>query len=520
MNTLKPFKRFCITLGEIPSSYLESMSYYETLVWLCNYLKKTIEPSLKETQEAVTELQEFVSHYFDNLDVQEEINNKLDEMAESGELTDIIAQYLDLAGILAYNTTSDMVEATNLTNGSTCYTLGQSTYNDGKGAFYKIRTITSSDVVDGVNIIALNVSDTLIAEKISNFYINQINSNINNINSELSILKNRKYIFIGDSYGTGQNELQEQTIPWTTLVPQYLGLTENDYYKTSINGSGFVNGYGFKNQLIDLDSTITNKNEITDIVVIGGYNDLNSNVNAILSAIEEFCTYAKTNYINANISIGCVGWTKYYDNRQNIACNVIPAYTKCGKFGANYLKNVEYILHDYSLFSGDNYHPSQDGQNELSIYLTEAIKYGSCNVIRSFIVPTTEVYDNTNTLAPSYILENQVNDKIELLVSGAFFTIGTAITLNRDSVLPLLKLKTGLIMGSGIPVYKQYQNLFCANGDGSSQYDIPIDFSVIYDSTNTCGNLQMYVSKTKDSINNIKAFLFGEITLTMNALFC
>ena len=512
---IPPFKRWTLENFPFIEEDFDAITNYQLYCKIVEYLNKVI-----ANENQLTEAMNYVLEFFNNLDVQEEIDNKLDEMAESGELTDIIAQYLDLAGVLVYDTISDMVDATNLANGSTCYTLGQNTYNDGKGAFYKVRQITSEDTIDGFNIVALDVSNTIIAERMPNYYINEINNDISDINDELSILKNRKYIFIGDSYGTGENELQEQTTPWTTLVPQYLGLTENDYYKTSINGSGFIAGYGFINQLTDLSATITNKSEITDIVVIGGYNDQNETPSDIMSAIESFCTYAKTNYPNAKVSIGCVGWTKYYTNRQNIACNVIPSYTKCGKFGANYLKNVEYILHDYSLFSGDNYHPNQNGQNELSIYLTEAIKYGSCNVIRSFVVPTTEVYDNTNTLAPSYILENQVNDKIELLVSGAFFTIDTAITLNRDSVLPLLKLKTGLIMGSGIPVYKQYQNLFCANGDGSSQYDIPIDFSVIYDSTNICGNLQMYVSKTKESISSIKAFLFGEITLTMNALFC
>lgn len=178
MNNLKPFKRFCITLGEIPSSYIESMSYYETLVWLCNYLNKIIEPSLKETQEAVIELQEFVSHYFDNLDVQEEINNKLDEMAESGQLTDIIAQYLQLAGVLAYNTIDDMTSAENIAEGSICYTLGQNSYNDKKGAFYKVRTITSIDVVDNFNIVALDVSNTLIAERIKNLYTDNNELNV------------------------------------------------------------------------------------------------------------------------------------------------------------------------------------------------------------------------------------------------------------------------------------------------------------------------------------------------------
>ena len=166
MNTLKPFKKFCITLGEIPSSYLESMSYYETLIWLCNYLSKTIEPSIIETQEAVKELQEFVSQYFDNLDVQEEINNKLDEMAEDGTLEEIITSYLNVKGVLGYNTILDMKNATNLIDGSIAKTLGKNNYLDGEGAFYKIREILNTDVVDEVNIIALNNSNTLIAELI------------------------------------------------------------------------------------------------------------------------------------------------------------------------------------------------------------------------------------------------------------------------------------------------------------------------------------------------------------------
>ena len=155
----------------IPLAFDESMSYYETLCGLLSYLKDTVIPALNnnadaiiEVQNLMTQLQNYVDNYFENLDVQEEINNKLDEMAESGELTDIIAQYLQLAGILAFNTVNDLKNAQNITNGSICKTLGYETYNDGKGEFYKIRTITSSDVVDNINIIALQISNTLIAE--------------------------------------------------------------------------------------------------------------------------------------------------------------------------------------------------------------------------------------------------------------------------------------------------------------------------------------------------------------------
>ena len=186
VTTLRPFTRMLMTIGQIPTSYLISISYEEQLLWLCNFLKKEVIPAINNNAEAVKEVQElykelksYVDNYFENLDVQEEINNKLDEMAESGQLTDIIAQYLNLAGVRGDNTVNDMKDATNLVNGSFARTYGLNTYNDGKGEFYKIRTITSSDVVDGVNIIAVNFSDTLIAEKMPNFYLDNLDNPIN-----------------------------------------------------------------------------------------------------------------------------------------------------------------------------------------------------------------------------------------------------------------------------------------------------------------------------------------------------
>ena len=178
INTIPNFKRFCMTIGELPTSYLETMTYYEMLLWFTEYMKNTIIPTInnnglavQELQDKYIELKNFVDNYFDNLDVQEEINNKLDEMAESGELTDIIAQYLGLAGMLMFNTVNDMKQATNLVNGSTCQTLGFYEINDGGKAIYKIRNITNQDIINEMNIIALN-NQNLIAELINNKEIN------------------------------------------------------------------------------------------------------------------------------------------------------------------------------------------------------------------------------------------------------------------------------------------------------------------------------------------------------------
>lgn len=102
VEKLKPFTKFIYTLGQLPSSYLASMSYEEQLTWLCNYLAQTVIPTVNnngaavsELQDLFTELQDYVNEYFENLDVQEEINAKLDSMASDGTLTNLIKAYID-----------------------------------------------------------------------------------------------------------------------------------------------------------------------------------------------------------------------------------------------------------------------------------------------------------------------------------------------------------------------------------------------------------------------------------------
>ena len=96
---LTPFRFWCQKV--LPLVYDESLSYYELLCKVIDYLNKTMEDVdqviedmgeykqafidfTTEVKTAVEDLETFVNTYFDNLDVQEEINNKLDAMAEAG----------------------------------------------------------------------------------------------------------------------------------------------------------------------------------------------------------------------------------------------------------------------------------------------------------------------------------------------------------------------------------------------------------------------------------------------------
>ena len=167
------FPRFINNLGIIPTSYKDSMSYYECLAWLCKFLEETVIPTLNQNGTAVEELQglyielnNYVAHYFDTLDVQEEINNKLDDMTEQGTLEEIISAYLNSTAIFGFATVDDMKSATNLINGSYARTLGYTTINDGGGALYKIRTKDPLDVIDEGAIVEL--SETLVATLVYN----------------------------------------------------------------------------------------------------------------------------------------------------------------------------------------------------------------------------------------------------------------------------------------------------------------------------------------------------------------
>ena len=113
VKELTPFTKMIMTIGTLPSSFYASMSYYESMVWLYEYLKNQVIPAVNNNGEAVIELQgkyidlkeyvygkvdeleTFMNNYFDNLDVQQEINNKLDEMSQDGSLTALIKAYVD-----------------------------------------------------------------------------------------------------------------------------------------------------------------------------------------------------------------------------------------------------------------------------------------------------------------------------------------------------------------------------------------------------------------------------------------
>lgn len=92
-----PFVQFCC--AAVPMVFDDSLSYYEALCAMWKYLDETVKVinnNALVTEDyiaKVEELKAYVEHYFDNLDVQEEINNKLDEMVTTGQLQALVNSY-------------------------------------------------------------------------------------------------------------------------------------------------------------------------------------------------------------------------------------------------------------------------------------------------------------------------------------------------------------------------------------------------------------------------------------------
>lgn len=89
---MKPFRFWCQTV--LPLVYDDSLSYYELLCKVVSYINGLLNDN-QELIEAYTKLQDYVNNYFDELDIEEEVNRKLDEMAIDGTLTNMIRVYVD-----------------------------------------------------------------------------------------------------------------------------------------------------------------------------------------------------------------------------------------------------------------------------------------------------------------------------------------------------------------------------------------------------------------------------------------
>lgn len=193
--------------------------------------------------------------------------------------------------------------------------------------------------------------------------------------------KQKKYIFIGDSYADGYTA-NGNVESWIIKTAAKLDLTLNlTYFKSHFGGIGFVNSVDNKTFLTLLnDLNISNKEDITDIVVLGGFNDKEYTSEEIINGITNFINTAKGLYPNATIHIGEIGWSPSYTSRKKIQKMLSECYSKINILGGRFIQNIQFALHNYEWLTDDYGHPNADGQESISKHLCDYLLTDICDV--------------------------------------------------------------------------------------------------------------------------------------------
>ena len=144
-KNLTPFKWFVLENFPFIEADFDALTEWQLFCKLGKEINKIIDSQnavgseMEKFSQAFVELQNYVNNYFDNLDVQDEINNKLNEMAKDGTLDSIINKYITNKISRIYETVSDMKKDTTLQKNMFCKTLGFYSLGDKGSATYKIR---------------------------------------------------------------------------------------------------------------------------------------------------------------------------------------------------------------------------------------------------------------------------------------------------------------------------------------------------------------------------------------------
>lgn len=257
---LKPFKFWCQKV--LPLVYDDSLSYYELLCKVVDYLNKTMQ-NVETLHSDVTnlnkdyeKLQSYVNNYFSSLDVQEEINKKLDDMADSGELYEILSRFgFGIVNVLNLGVKNDGTNpeenARILNDATTKYDLyfPYGTYSI-SGTFNVVKNIigfgSARNARMSVATIKATTSVSQSAIKVSSSaYITGIDVDLNNISGLHGIYINHEYYdkcYLSDvsirNVGEGSTGL--------TIYPK--GENSRSTYVTNLSvfGSGLSNSLGIK----------------------------------------------------------------------------------------------------------------------------------------------------------------------------------------------------------------------------------------------------------------------------------
>lgn len=380
---LPPFKWFVLQNFPFIEEDFDAITEYQLLCKIVEYLNRTIDKT-NELGEQV----EALNNWFINLDVQDEIDNKLNDMAESGELAEIINQ----------------------------------------------------EIFDELN--------------------TQVTANTNAIEE----IQRRKFLLVGDSYLQGYSP----DMTYTSWGEYFETVTGFDCDVVANGGASFSN---YSNSFYALIDAVTDT-DYTDVVILGGYNDIGGSFSNIVTGIHNTADLIKTKFTSLkNIYIGMCSNTLDYEQTNHLY-NVLRAYNHGAKENnCHYLNGIENSLCLSTYFSSDGIHPNQNGQYAIALNLTNCINTGySNNIVQYSEIEITFDSDYTGDMST---FGAYINNNVLYLTLQAVNMIAcndVELTCNMQDSLKLGTLTTTLAIKGNYT--NMLINVPCVIKNDGDYYDV------------------------------------------------
>lgn len=319
MKNLTPFKLCVLQNFPFIEADFDAVTNYQLLCKVVEYLNNVIDNNNKQNDN-ITQLEQnfitlynYVKDYFDNLDVQNEINNKLDDMATSGELMQCVFKFMgyvtpEMYGAKGDGVTDDTLAVNNAIN-SNLIVVGAGTYkitssiiinstvDSNKNVF--LNTIIADDNVE----YAVNITGLLFDVKINNILTNNSGVHVGgdvityNGRIECTYINSKKYAVVmgGNNSNSPVSQISYYGRYWTygincilfDLSNKWVG--ENAFYNIHMSvGNNSSAGYAFYADCSNNPMTGLRLYNISLEGCNGGFEILNTGANHSFESLNAF----------------------------------------------------------------------------------------------------------------------------------------------------------------------------------------------------------------------------------------
>jgi len=325
-------------------------NYHEPNVdWLIIQLQEALK-NWDATEKSWEETKQWITDYFANLDIDGEINAKLDEMLEDGTLEKIINQEI-------FGELNQKIEE------------------------------NSQDIATANSNIQKNAQDIATTNK-------KITENALKTGDVTSVVAGTglmgSCIIIADSYGGKREGVSNSFLDLLKINLQALGYAVTTKY---VDGGG-MSSSGSQN-FLNLLQSISTPQAVNFILVCGGVNDANRDYATNSEAVHNFVTYAATRCKQLFLCFS--SWVYAYGLWEKGA-EAFRAWSECSQTWVNaYFINGLQVMERYGSFLSDLNHPTQTANNYLYATILNYLR----NKMSTYVSPWLDVTLNNSAATSS-----------------------------------------------------------------------------------------------------------------------